>query len=58
MQAEYVYKKCKNEGITDSEQVYECEINDKPKVILNQIPMNVLCLMILNYLMSLLKVLK
>ena len=31
-QAEYVYSKCKNEIVIGSEQVYECEDDDKPQV--------------------------
>ena len=29
-QTEYVYSKCKNEEVISSEQVYECENDDKP----------------------------
>ena len=31
-QAEYVYSKCKNEGMTGSEQVYDGESNDKLQI--------------------------
>ena len=34
-QAKYVYSKCKNKEVISSEQVYECENNDKPQLICN-----------------------
>ena len=32
-QAEYVYSKCKNEGIIGIEQVYECESSDNKLIL-------------------------
>ena len=57
-QEKYVYSKCKNEGIIGTEEMYECEGNDKEKSVLNLIPRNALCLMISNYTMPMLRVLK
>ena len=57
-QKECVYNKCKNDGIIGTEQAYECECYDKQQTDSNINSYEcVLCLMILNYTMSMLKVL-
>ena len=57
-QAEYKYGKCQNEGIIGSEQVYECESNDKQQFDLKLNLYECAILKTLNYTMFLLKVLK
>ena len=54
----HVYCKCTNQGTIGIEKVYEYKSNVNNKLILNLIPMNILCLMILGSTMSMPKVLK